>query len=162
MPTLNNLITHSLTLLAIRLLVGGLFLLYGIAKALAPLGQFEQSIADYHLLPEAVIPTFAVIMIIAEIAVGIGLILGLFTRYATLATAGLLAMFLIAIGQAMLRGLDLPDCGCAGGFIKLGDSPLEVFTRDAIMLLMLIPLYFKQRAGGLVPWTVDKWFERKG
>jgi len=155
----NKIATHQLTLLVIRIIVGGVFLLYGVAKALAPLDQFNQSILDYQLLPEFIVPTFAVVMVIVEIAVGLSLILGIYTRYAALATGALLIVFLIAIGQAMLRGLALPDCGCSGGFIKLGETPVEVFVRDAIMLVMLVPILLKTRAGQVAPWTVDKWFE---
>lgn len=161
MRQLNKIVTHPAALLAVRLLVGGVFLLYGVAKAMAPLGQFQQSIRDYHLMPEVTIPTFAVVMVVLEIAVGLGLVFGVYTRYAASGAAALLTIFLIAIGQAMLRGLDLPDCGCSGGLIKLGDTPVEVFVRDVIMLVALIPLLLVSWKQRLVPWTVDKWFERE-
>ncbi len=49
-----------------------------------------------------------------EIGVGVLLILGLFVRFAGIATAVLASVFIVALVQAKARGLAI-DCGCFGG-----------------------------------------------
>ncbi len=152
---------HPVALLTYRVLVGSVFLLFGIAKALAPAEQFYESIREYQMLPEIIVPFFGSAMIYIEIIVGIGLIMGIYTRYATWGVAGMLVLFLIAIGQAMVRGLELPSCGCGADFFELGETPMEVWLRDWVMLAMVIPLLIKQKQKDIrLPFTCDKWFER--
>ena len=49
-----------------------------------------------------------------ELGLGAWLLLGLFTRFSAALSGGLIVIFLVAMIQAMFRGLD-PDCGCFAG-----------------------------------------------
>lgn len=154
--TLNNFAAHPFVLLVIRGVIGGIFLLFGISKALAPHASFYQSVRDYQLLPESVIPIFATAVVAVEIIAGLFLIVGIFTRTAAQSITALLVLFLIAITQAQARGIYLADCGCSSGLIQLGDSPQQVLIRDGIMLLAMLWFCLKNKNR----WTLDRLLER--
>jgi uncharacterized membrane protein YphA (DoxX/SURF4 family) len=79
---------------------------------------------------------------VVEIAVGLALMLGVFVRTAALVAAVLLAVFLVGVGSAWARGLQI-DCGCFGngGQVAAGETayPLEVL-RDAALLVVALAL----------------------
>ena len=99
--------------LAGRLYLGFVFLAAGIAKLPEP-AMTEQAVRGYQLLPWQLAPAYAIAMPIAEVVLGVLLILGLFTRTAAVATALGLCSFLVGITAAWARGLNI-DCGCFGG-----------------------------------------------
>jgi len=68
----------------------------------------------YDVLPDQAVEVVAAVLPWLEIAVAGLLILGLFVRFAGVATALLGAVFLAALAQAKARGLQI-DCGCFGG-----------------------------------------------
>jgi uncharacterized membrane protein YphA (DoxX/SURF4 family) len=102
-----------------ELLVGGVFLIFAILKALN-VNLFIVSIGDYGVLHDASLQTAAALGTLAvETILGVALILGFRPRALTLgATALLLLVFsgLIVYGWAFH---DLEDCGC-GGSIRMG------------------------------------------
>lgn len=134
----NKYLTHPLVFLVIRLITGGIFVLFGLAKALEPQASFYASIRAYNMLPDSIVPFFATCVLIAEIVCGLGVVLGLYARYSAYGLLILLVMFIIAITQAMVRGIYLPDCGCSGSWLKLGDTPVEVLVRDVCMALSIV------------------------
>lgn len=148
---------HPLFLTAIRVVVGGIFVLFGASKAISTPEEFYTSIGYYEFVPDILVPVFANILIYAEIIFGALLFFGLFTRWATIGVSALLAMFSFSLIQAIVRGLELPDCGCSGGLINIGESPGEVLGRDGIMLFGLMWLLLKKKYG----WTVDSLLEKK-
>jgi uncharacterized membrane protein YphA (DoxX/SURF4 family) len=154
---LNKFLSHSAVQLAIRLVVGGVFFLFGLAKALAPPEEFFAIIRTYDLLPPALVPAVGTVMMYTEIALGLLLIVGLFTRQAAWGIAGLLVIFLVAIGQAIARSIPLTDCGCSGGWIKIGDTPADVFWRDIVMLAGIAWLLTRRQLG----WGLDQLFRTK-
>ena len=152
-------ITHLLPTL-IRWGVGGIFLLFSISKLLSPLSEFKADIAAYSIIPTSLLGLFGMIVICCEIVGAVGLIIGLFTRASIIGISGLLVMFVIAITQALLRGIVLADCGCSGSVAWLkvfGESPGQVLLRDGIMLVGLIALLMTGRYG----WTIDGWLARR-
>jgi uncharacterized membrane protein YphA (DoxX/SURF4 family) len=152
---LNKWLSHPIVLLSIRIVVGGIFLLFGAIKAFEPKEAFFQSIRDYHILPEQTIVAFAYTMIALEIIVGICFLFGLFTQWAAWGVAGLLLLFIVAITQAIIRGLELSDCGCSGSLIKLGETPGTVLFRDALMFIAVLWFILKKN----IKWTLDYWLE---
>jgi uncharacterized membrane protein YphA (DoxX/SURF4 family) len=68
----------------------------------------------YEVLPDGAVRIVAAVLPWIEVAVGLLLILGLFVRFAGLATAFLAGTFIVAMAQAKARGLEI-DCGCFGG-----------------------------------------------
>ena len=65
-----------------------------------------------------------------ELAAGLALALGVAARGAALVLSGLLGVFIGALSQALLRGIDL-RCGCFGGG---GPATWGTVARDGLML----------------------------
>lgn len=151
---------HPAVLLAIRLIVGGVFFLFGVLKAIAPKEEFYASVAEYQLLPDALIPTFSHVVIYAEIVFGLLLIVGLFRKWSAIVVTGLLIMFVIAIAQTGVRGIELVNCGCSGSAIKLGESASEVIARDALMLVLMAWYLFVEKSTQATAWTADRFFSK--
>lgn len=95
-----------------RLGLAGLFLYTGATKALDP-GLLAQDIANYRVLPEALVGPTALLLPALELAAAAGLLLRSYAGGAALLTGLMLLAFAGAMGQARLRGIDL-DCGCFG------------------------------------------------
>lgn len=142
-----------------RLVVGGVFLLTGIFKAL-DVTTFERSIRAYQMVPGALVPIMANGLPWLEIIVGAYVLAGLYRRWSALIAGALLVIFMIAMGQALVRGLTL-QCGCFGtalsGAALREDVNIGSMLRDGVWLLMAAHLYF-------VPgiWTVDDYLARRG
>lgn len=132
--TIRSLFDNSWTLLVIRVVNGGIFFLFGLGKAVQPHQQFYEVMKVYDLLPVQFIPVVGSALIYADVIIGVLLIVGLFTRFSAWAVAGMLVFYMVVILQAVLRGIPLENCGCAGGYIELGTTPPQVLARDAIML----------------------------
>jgi uncharacterized membrane protein YphA (DoxX/SURF4 family) len=99
--------------LACRLVPAGLFLWAGLSKAFARQDSIL-AVNAYDVLPERLVEPAAIVLPWAEIALATLLVLGLFVRFAGLATAVLSAVFIAGLAQAKARGLAI-DCGCFGG-----------------------------------------------
>lgn len=96
-----------------RLIPGALFLWAGLEKAFAR-QESILAVNAYDVIPEGLVRPVAAILPWVEIAVGLLLILGLFVRFAGIATAVLAGVFIAGLVQAKARGLAI-DCGCFGG-----------------------------------------------
>lgn len=120
-----NMTARPPIILALRLFCGGLFLFAAWDKILHP-AAFSDTVLNYHLLPRELVNVFSLWLPWLELVVGLLLIAGIWARAcATLMTAMML-MFLIAIAQAVFRGIDI-HCGC---FTQGGEanSPVSVWT----------------------------------
>jgi len=97
----------------VRLALGALFL-WAAATKVPDMAAFAESVANYRLVPAALVPVVSAAVIGIEIAVGALLVSGRLARGAALVAAVLLAVFTAGLSQALLRGIDL-RCGCFGG-----------------------------------------------
>jgi putative oxidoreductase len=99
--------------LASRVALGAIFL-WAAATKVPDMATFAKDVANYRLVPPALVPSAAAIVVGIEIVVGLALITGFGTRAAALVAAGMLVVFVGGLSQALLRGIDL-RCGCFGG-----------------------------------------------
>jgi uncharacterized membrane protein YphA (DoxX/SURF4 family) len=99
--------------LAARLVLGGVLLWAGAAK-LPELRESVLAVQAYKLLPYDVATVVGYVLPLAEVMLGVLLILGLFTRVAGAIGALLMVAFVIGIASAWARGISI-DCGCFGG-----------------------------------------------
>lgn len=97
----------------VRVVLGALFLYAPLTK-LPDMGAFAESVANYRLVPSALVPAAAVAVIGVELALGLLLVAGRLPRASALVATALLGVFTIGLAQALLRGIDL-RCGCFGG-----------------------------------------------
>lgn len=140
-----------------RAVLGGVFLFSGVAKALDP-GGFATDIKAYQMLPAGpVISIMAYGLPLLEILLGIYLLAGLYLRWSAVVTGALLVIFMIAMGQAVARGLQL-QCGCFGAAVGASlrdDVSVWSILRDGVWLLMAAHLFF-------VPsiWAADSRIQR--
>jgi uncharacterized membrane protein YphA (DoxX/SURF4 family) len=103
----------GLVSLVARALPAALLLWAGLAKAFDRQGSIL-AVDAYAVLPDGLVRLVAAILPWVEIGVGLLLVLGLFVRFAGIATAVLAGLFIAALAQAKARGLAI-DCGCFGG-----------------------------------------------
>ncbi len=96
-----------------RIALGAIFAYAALAKV-PDMAAFAADVANYRLLPAAAVPFLAASVVGVELLAGLALVAGVAARGAALVTAGLLGVFMVALSQALLRGIDL-RCGCFGG-----------------------------------------------
>jgi uncharacterized membrane protein YphA (DoxX/SURF4 family) len=141
-----------------RVVLGVLFLFTGVTKALDPV-SFESSIRAYQLVPGGFVPIMAYALPWLEILLGAYLLLGLYLRWTAIITGALLIIFMVAMGQALARGLTL-QCGCfgaaIGGVTLREDVNIGSILRDAVWLLMAVHLVVAPSV-----WTVDERLRRR-
>ena len=127
---------RAVVLLA-RLALGAIFL-YAAATKVPDMAGFARDVANYRLLPAALVPFVAAGVVGIELVVGAALVAGLWARAAALVAAGMLVVFVAGISQALLRGIDL-RCGCFGG-----DEAADWWTvlRDLAMLVPALVVLF--------------------
>lgn len=101
----------------LRLLLGAVFCYAGVAKALDP-GQFAVDIDRYRLLPHFALAPLALYLPWLEIVSGAGVIIGPARRGALLVLLALNFVFTLAIGSALVRGIDI-TCGCFGTALSM-------------------------------------------
>lgn len=127
---------------ACRILLGLVFLLYGLDKIPHP-DDFARAIANYKLLPDVFINLLAVVLPWVEVACGLLLLSGQWVRSAALVSAFLLVVFVIAVSVTLVRGLDI-SCGCfnTNEGRRIG---LKLLGEDLLLLVMSFALILKGR-----------------
>ncbi|MCK0113823.1 DoxX family membrane protein [Ornithinimicrobium sp. F0845] len=118
--------------LVCRLALGGVLLAAGLLKVGDPVGSI-QSVVAYRLFDYRIAEMIGLMLPVVEIAVGLLLVLGLFTRWTALIGAVLMLAFIAGIASAWARGLAI-DCGCfgTGGPVDPSETAyLSEILRDA-------------------------------
>ena len=117
------------------LLLAGVFLYAGGLKAWRP-SQLAWDIFSYELVSYPAAAALAVYLPWVEILAGAGLFIPR-ARWGALATLlGLLVVFMLALGWAWARGLDI-SCGCFGSSDEPANFPL-LMGRDIGLVLAAI------------------------
>lgn len=126
-----------------RLLVGVLFIISGLIKLNDPIG-FSYKLEEYfstavlnmpYLLPYAL--AIALIVVILEVVLGIMLLVGFKSKITIFSLLGLIVFFTFLTFYSAYFD-KVKDCGCFGDALKL--TPWESFTKDAILLLLILIL----------------------
>ena len=132
----------------LRILVGGLFIFSGLIKVNDPVGTaikleeyfdvFSNDIAGffYYFKPFALY--IGVVLVVAEVVLGVMLILGVKLRQ-TVWALGLMILFFTFLTFYSAYFNKVTDCGCFGDAIKL--TPWESFTKDVVLLVMISFLF---------------------
>ena len=101
---------HPWLIVLIRILLGVIFIYASYDKILDP-GKFARDIDNYHIIPLVFENLIALIIPWLELFIGIGLVAGLMVDGASMISGGLMALFILFIFQATLRGFNI-ECGC--------------------------------------------------
>ena len=130
-----GLLRGSNATLVSRLVLGCVFLVAGATKIPDP-GGLAASIRSYELpLPEWFVSLSAHALPYLEVMLGLYVLIGLFTGASAWATNALTLLFLLALAQGALRGLEI-DCGCFGS-PAAGESNLLLAAARDVGLLAL-------------------------
>jgi uncharacterized membrane protein YphA (DoxX/SURF4 family) len=138
--------------LVVRLVPAAVLLWAGLAKAFDR-QEAILAVDAYDVLTEPMVRLVAALLPWIEIGVAVLLMLGLFVRFAGVATAVLAGVFIVGMAQAKARGLAI-DCGCFGGGGAGDGVSWWDIARDVPVLLA--GLYLAMRPHG--PLQLDGWF----
>jgi uncharacterized membrane protein YphA (DoxX/SURF4 family) len=114
-----------------RLILGGVLFAAGYLKIGTP-DKSQMAVRAYEMLPISVANFLGLVLPPIEIVIGALLIVGALTRVMAALGGITMFIFIIAIGQAWARGLDI-DCGCfgGGGAVAPGETKyLQEILRD--------------------------------
>lgn len=144
-------LTHPWLTVRVQIALGAIFVAAAIPKIVDP-PSFAHMIYNYRILPGGLVNISAIILPWIEIAAGLALILGVWTRAARNLIVAMLVAFIVAIAFNLMRDNAI-DCGCfdvsAAGKThdeRIADMRL-VILRDVGMLLLAAQLWFAQRRG---------------
>jgi len=124
----------NLLVMVCRIFLGFMFIYASLDKIANP-EEFAKQIGYYKALPFGLENVLAIVLPWTELIVGICLLAGLLVDGATLLSIIMMLVFILAISQAMLRGIDI-TCGCfkvSADSDKLG---LDTIIRDIVFLVM--------------------------
>jgi uncharacterized membrane protein YphA (DoxX/SURF4 family) len=145
----------------LRILVGGLFIFSGLIKVNDPVGTaikleeyfdvFSNDIAGFFIYLKPFALYIGVVMVVAEVVLGLMLILGVKLRQ-TVWALGLMILFFTFLTFYSAYFNKVTDCGCFGDAIKL--TPWESFYKDIILLIMISFLFIFRKD---LPRDTPKW-----
>jgi len=144
-----------------RVFVGLLFIISGLIKLNDPLGfsfkldeYFSPAVFNIDFLSVFSLP-LAVFLVILEVLLGVALLLGIWRRFVVFNLLGLITFFTFLTFYSAYYN-KVTDCGCFGDAIKL--TPWESFTKDVILLVAILILYWGYRH--INYWVSHRWSVR--
>ncbi|MCS6809492.1 MAG: MauE/DoxX family redox-associated membrane protein [Bacteroidota bacterium] len=149
---MQTILFHPVVVLASRLVLGSVFVVAGVEKIAQP-HVFAKAIDNYQMLPSSLVQTMALILPWIEVVSGILLVFGVRLRANSAIVAGMLVVFLIAIGSAMARDLDI-DCGCysQGGGEKIGWKKV---AEDVGLLILAVQIFVAASRNDILPFSLE-------
>lgn len=134
---------------AAGVILGAVLLFAAWAKALDP-ASFAELIESEGLAIGLSASAWSLVMIVAEVALGLALVLGLRRLWVLLPSAAMVGLFVFLNGRAYWRfaqGIvdEEASCGCFGNL--LSRTPAEAFWQDLAMLVPPLLLAFLARPG---------------
>lgn len=132
----------------VRIVVGVLFIISGFIKLNDPIG-FSYKLQEYFgadvlnlpfLEPYAL--AISVFVVIFEVVLGVFLLIGYQKKF-TLWSLLLMIVFFTFLTFYSAYFDKVKDCGCFGDALKL--TPWESFTKDVVLLLLIIVLFIGQK-----------------
>ena len=129
-----------------RILVGGLFVFSGFVKLVDPIGSqykfqeyFSESVLNIEFLIPYALP-FAILLIVAEILLGVMVLIGYKSKLTVWSLFLLTLIFLFLTWYSAYYN-KVTDCGCFGDAIKL--STWETFYKNVILIVLIVFLLIK-------------------
>jgi len=129
-----------------RILVGALFIFSGFVKLVDPIGsqyKFQEYFSESVLNMEFLIPfalPFAIVLIVAEILLGVMVLIGYKSKFTVWSLLILTLVFLFLTWYSAYYNKVL-DCGCFGDAIKL--TPWDTFSKNVILIAFIFILLIK-------------------
>ena len=101
---------RSIIALLCRVILGVILIYASIDKIVNP-AEFAKAIGNYNVLPFGLENLLGIVLPVLELLVGTCLVLGIMIDGAAIIAAGMMVVFIIALSQALFRGIDI-NCGC--------------------------------------------------
>ncbi|MEO8514338.1 MAG: MauE/DoxX family redox-associated membrane protein [Ignavibacteria bacterium] len=129
---MNRLFENKYFVIAVRVVLGAVFMYASFDKMANP-EEFAKIIDNYHLLPYQLVNPLAIFLPWLEFITGLLLVVGKWVKGSLLIYTASLVVFIIALSQALIRGLDI-SCGC---FSVHPSTTSEVWLRIIEDLVLL-------------------------
>ena len=140
----------------LRLVMGSIFIVSGFEKIQSPYQNFLYVIQAYQLLPSWAETLTAQVFPWVELLVGFFVFLGLWTTLSIKGACVLFGIFVVVVGQALIRHLPLENCGCFGELIHI--KPSTVIVMDSLSLLMC--MYLLRQTVPRGKFSLDHYFDQ--
>jgi hypothetical protein len=128
-PVSMNVTLYRIVSFVVVFLLASVFVYTGVTKLLGGI-VFAGAIAAYRILPVWSVNAVAIVLPMLEVAVGVAVLFSRTRRAALWMMGLLLGVFMVALAQAIVRGLEI-DCGCFGGG-EVGKSSLYWLWRGIL------------------------------
>lgn len=114
-------------------MVLGAVFLYAAVPKLLNWHEFADAVSRYDMLPGLLVDLTALVMPALELVVGLMLVMGVYKRATAWLTILMNLVFMVAMSQALIRGLDT-SCGC----FTNGEDLLSWWdvARDVVFIVM--------------------------
>lgn len=115
-----------------RVALGAVFV-YAAVPKLLDWHKFAEAVSRYDMLPGLLVDFTALVMPALELVVGMMLVMGVYKRSTAWLTILMNLVFMVAMSQALIRGLDT-SCGCFAN----GEDLLTWWdvVRDLVLIAM--------------------------
>ena len=129
---------RSVIALLCRVILGGILIYASIDKIVHP-AEFAKAIGNYNVLPFGLENLLGIVLPVLELLVGICLVLGIMINGSAIIAGGMMFVFIIAISQALFRGIDI-NCGCFKVTVENGGHQVGIrrIIEDFIYLGMAL------------------------
>ena len=133
-----NFSQRSVIALLCRVILGIVLIYASIDKIVHP-AEFAKAIGNYNVLPFGLENLLGIVLPVLELLVGICLVLGIMIDGSAIIAGGMMVVFIIAISQALFRGIDI-NCGCFKVTVENGGHQVGIrrIIEDFIYLGMAL------------------------
>ena len=133
-----NFSQRSVIALLCRVILGIVLIYASIDKIVHP-AEFAKAIGNYNVLPFGLENLLGIVLPVLELLVGICLVLGIMIDGSAIIAGGMMVVFIIAISQALYRGIDI-NCGCFKVTVENGGHQVGIrrIIEDFIYLGMAL------------------------
>jgi uncharacterized membrane protein YphA (DoxX/SURF4 family) len=149
---MRKLLSNDYVNLLCRLIFGSIFIYASLDKITHP-DQFARIVYNYHLLPGYLVNVAALILPVSEFLAGVFLIVGFLYEGSRNYLLFLMAVFMIALGVNIIRGVDL-ECGCFTVSSRAKSAVLQLIVRDVVYAVPGVILLFSRSRR----WILDRLF----
>ncbi len=123
-------------ILGCRFLIAALFIVSGGEKLLGSSEDFYYVLQAYAVFPDPLARLISFVFPWVEFSTGVFLALGLWLRPVLALLTVISGSFILVVGQAIVRGLPIDNCGCFGELVHL---PLRgVIVVDVTTLILAL------------------------
>ena len=142
--------------LILRVVIGSIFIISGLGKLLSSYQNFLYVVQAYQLLPSWGEVLVAQIFPLIELITGLFVLLGFWTSWSLRGALVLFGVFVVVVGQALIRGLPLESCGCFGEWIHLKLQTIIIMDSAGLLLTLLLLRNISQTR----KFSLDSYFDK--